>query len=433
MHHGSPLRFFSVKSVARTAAAAVFILGCGGEAPAPPLDLSVERASLETMKREARTMSDDPLIHRYVGAAETIARVADEHARFGRVEPALLHMRHALAAGRVALAGASALKLETDATRCVTTAAEAHRRWLDALAMLTQAERVAGRQARAVVRDYPYEPPARGEQVTPEPALRLPEARALLDRRGEVVERATAARVVTGDLQQQWTAQLQASAGADSTVRDLRVLTAARAVQELQLRLRGETARRRCVRALASADSLADFRDQALWAMVELERGMKEATRTALDEERARAKSRQDELYDALKQFEGRFANIHQEARGTILSLSDNILFGFDKADLKQDARYDLVRVSTILQQFPEMHIYIEGHTDNVGAEDYNQKLSEKRAQAVLRFLAEQSVSLDRMDWYGYGMSRPVASNATEDGRARNRRVDLVIAEAAGE
>jgi outer membrane protein OmpA-like peptidoglycan-associated protein len=187
------------------------------------------------------------------------------------------------------------------------------------------------------------------------------------------------------------------------------------------------------VRALAAADSLADFRDQALWAMVELERGMKEATRTALDEERARAKSRQDELYDALKQFEGRFANIHQEARGTILSLSDNILFGFDKADLKQDARYDLVRVSTILQQFPEMHIYIEGHTDNVGAEDYNQKLSEKRAQAVLRFLAEQSVSLDRMDWYGYGMSRPVASNATEDGRARNRRVDLVIAEAAGE
>jgi outer membrane protein OmpA-like peptidoglycan-associated protein len=160
--------------------------------------------------------------------------------------------------------------------------------------------------------------------------------------------------------------------------------------------------------------------------MVDLERTMKESARAQLEETRSKLADREQELYKSLKQFEGKFATIRQEARGTIMSLSD-ILFDFNKADLRQEAKINLAKVSVILLQYPEMHISVEGHTDNVGSEDYNLKLSEKRAQSVYDFLVHEGVVAERMDTKGYGMSQPVTSNETAEGRQKNRRVDLVI------
>ncbi len=155
---------------------------------------------------------------------------------------------------------------------------------------------------------------------------------------------------------------------------------------------------------------------------------MKDTARRQLEDERSRMEDRQSQLYGSLKQFEGKFASIRREARGTIMSLSD-ILFDFDRATLRRDAELNLAKVAVILDQFPEMHITVEGHTDNVGAEEYNLKLSERRAQAVRDFLVSQGVEAARLDTRGYGMSQPVASNETAEGRQKNRRVDLVIAE----
>jgi outer membrane protein OmpA-like peptidoglycan-associated protein len=162
--------------------------------------------------------------------------------------------------------------------------------------------------------------------------------------------------------------------------------------------------------------------------MVDLERGMKDTARSDLEEERARQADREQKLYESLKQFEGKFASIRREARGTIMSLSD-ILFDFGKSELRREAELNVAKLSVILQQFPEMHITVEGHTDNVGSEEYNLKLSEKRAKSVLDFLVREGVTAERMELKGYGMSQPVASNETAQGRQQNRRVDLVIRE----
>jgi outer membrane protein OmpA-like peptidoglycan-associated protein len=141
---------------------------------------------------------------------------------------------------------------------------------------------------------------------------------------------------------------------------------------------------------------------------------------------RAEARDRQTELYDALHQLEGKYAHIQKTARGTILSLAD-VLFDFDKATLKRDVEFNLVKVATILNQFSEMKIAVEGHTDNIGTAEYNLDLSQRRAQAVHDFLASQDVAPGRMTVAGYGLTRPVADNVTDEGRQRNRRVDLVI------
>ena len=87
------------------------------------------------------------------------------------------------------------------------------------------------------------------------------------------------------------------------------------------------------------------------------------------------------------------------------------------------------MRVATILNQFPEMKIRVEGHTDNIGRAEYNLELSQRRAQAVHDFLDAQGVAAARMSVEGFGLTRPVADNDTPEGRQRNRRVDLVIEE----
>ena len=172
-------------------------------------------------------------------------------------------------------------------------------------------------------------------------------------------------------------------------------------------------------------------RDAALRATLELERGLQDALRAQLEQTQAEAETRQQQVYDALRQLEGKFASIRREARGTIVSLAD-ILFDFNKATLKRDVEFGLVRIATILNQFPEMRIRVEGHTDNVGRVEYNLELSQRRAQAVRDFLVEQEVAAARLTVEGFGMSRPIVDNSSAEGRQKNRRVDLVIEDESG-
>ena len=101
------------------------------------------------------------------------------------------------------------------------------------------------------------------------------------------------------------------------------------------------------------------------------------------------------------------------------------VVFDFNKASLKAESDSVLQRVLAVLQKDPTFKLEVQGHTDNVGSEDYNQKLSNARASAVMAWLVQHGVAANRLSAKGYGKTVPVASNDTDEGRARNRRVEI--------
>jgi outer membrane protein OmpA-like peptidoglycan-associated protein len=119
-----------------------------------------------------------------------------------------------------------------------------------------------------------------------------------------------------------------------------------------------------------------------------------------------------------------------ETARGLIVNMSD-VLFDFNKYTLKPEAREKLAKVSGILLAYPNLKLQVEGYTDNIGSDEYNQKLSEERAGGVRDYLVSQSVADANVSAKGFGKGDPVADNSTDQGRAQNRRVELVVSGAA--
>jgi len=113
-------------------------------------------------------------------------------------------------------------------------------------------------------------------------------------------------------------------------------------------------------------------------------------------------------------------------ARGLIVNMSD-VLFDTGSYTLKPGAREKLAKISGIVLAHPGLSLQIEGHTDSVGGDEFNQQLSERRADSVRDFLAEQGVAPSSITAHGFGKTQPVASNDTAEGRQRNRRVELVV------
>jgi outer membrane protein OmpA-like peptidoglycan-associated protein len=103
--------------------------------------------------------------------------------------------------------------------------------------------------------------------------------------------------------------------------------------------------------------------------------------------------------------------------------------FDFDKANIRSDAEPILDAAASSLQAEQPVSIGVEGHTDSTGSDDYNQGLSIRRATAVRDYLEKKGIDAARMTIEGYGETKPVASNDTEEGRAQNRRVELRVAE----
>ncbi len=104
-----------------------------------------------------------------------------------------------------------------------------------------------------------------------------------------------------------------------------------------------------------------------------------------------------------------------------------NLYFDFGSDRLRPESFPELERLKRLLQENPNIRIRFSGHTDNVGSDKYNQKLSERRARAVYEWLRKAGVHPIQMEYIGYGKSRPVASNATEEGRALNRRIEMEV------
>jgi outer membrane protein OmpA-like peptidoglycan-associated protein len=101
------------------------------------------------------------------------------------------------------------------------------------------------------------------------------------------------------------------------------------------------------------------------------------------------------------------------------------IHFDFNKATLRPDSEPILQKIQALLKARPDVKLEVQGHTDNVGGDDYNQKLSDSRANAVLEWLRAKGIAADRLTAHGYGLKVPIADNGNDEGRAKNRRVEI--------
>ena len=246
-----------------------------------------------------------------------------------------------------------------------------------------------------------------------------------------------------------------AARGATQMAEDARVLTLRRKEQERQ-----EAARKAAADAQAKAE--ADARDaqarsdedarrraeaerQQAAALVQQQQAQAQAEaarQAAEDADRQRQLAQQQtqlaqqQTQEAIAQKEQMRARLlaqlnqvlqtRDTARGLIVSMPD-VLFDFNKYTLKPEARERLAKISGIVLAYPDLKLDIEGHTDAIGSDDYNQTLSEKRADSVRGYLVSSGVVPDHVTAVGLGKSNPVADNATAEGRKLNRRVDMVV------
>jgi outer membrane protein OmpA-like peptidoglycan-associated protein len=398
----------------------VILSGCGSAVRIGPL-----LKEFDAYDRDARKLAPTAQASEYLSAAQAKREQAEPLLKKGKNATALPIMEKAVADARLALAAGLAEKASGEAEACREELDRTRRIYQDAILILRETEKAA--------KAAPHEIPGESTAAEADPSAALPPSLPagqdppVLDAGGlqsawQSISGAASARGVSlasPAARFETHADLAVDPKTPDRDRAGHVYVATRALQEAEATLRARMAESTCMEAGQQIARLSDGHDLALRATLEMERDMKDALR-------AEARDRQTELYDALHQLEGKYAHIQKTARGTILSLAD-VLFDFDKATLKRDVEFNLVKVATILNQFSEMKIAVEGHTDNVGTAEYNLDLSQRRAQAVRDFLVSQEVAPERMTVAGYGLTRPVADNATDAGRQKNRRVDLVI------
>lgn len=122
-----------------------------------------------------------------------------------------------------------------------------------------------------------------------------------------------------------------------------------------------------------------------------------------------------------------KLAAVKEEPRGIVITLSGSVLFASNKAILLPEARSRLDQVSDVLLTTRERNLIIEGHTDSQGSESYNLDLSQRRADEVRNYLVQRGYPADRIKSHGLGKGHPIADNASPEGRANNRRVEIII------
>ena len=154
------------------------------------------------------------------------------------------------------------------------------------------------------------------------------------------------------------------------------------------------------------------------------------AAQLAAEQSAQQASQQAEQVRERLKAQLNAVLQTTETARGLIVNMSD-VLFDFNKYSLKPVAREKLAKVSGILLAYPDLKLQVEGYTDNIGSDEYNQKLSEQRAGSVRDYLVAQGVTDANVTATGYGKNSPVADNATNAGRAQNRRVELVVSGAS--
>jgi len=181
-----------------------------------------------------------------------------------------------------------------------------------------------------------------------------------------------------------------------------------------------EAGRQKAEAEKAKAEALAQ--QQALAA--EAEKARQAAAES--DKLRQQAESEKQEMRARLLAQLNSVLATRDTARGLIANMSD-VLFKSGSYELMPGARERLAKVSGIVLAYQGLHLQVEGHTDSIGTDEYNRRLSEQRAGAVRDYLVQQGINSDVITAAGFGKSEPVASNDTPEGRQQNRRVELVV------
>ena len=212
----------------------------------------------------------------------------------------------------------------------------------------------------------------------------------------------------------------------DATVAQNQTQTAQ--AQARQSQLDAANARQTAVTALQNADAAA--------RMAAADRAQSIAAQEAAAAERLRAEQASgtaNAAEERVRQLEAQLKDIEgkQTERGLLVTLGD-VLFAFNKAELTPQAGPRLDKLATFLKQFPRRKLLVEGYTDAIGTDAYNMELSERRAEAIREALIARGVDTTRVVTKGYGKAYPVADNSSIDGRAVNRRVEVVIADENG-
>jgi outer membrane protein OmpA-like peptidoglycan-associated protein len=185
------------------------------------------------------------------------------------------------------------------------------------------------------------------------------------------------------------------------------------------------------VTAQAMAEKQQDTAQLTQTATTELRQTRKDLnqTREELASE-AEARDRSERLArEALNKLALVSVPVKEEPRGTVITLPGSVLFASGKSALLSSGTQKLAQVASVLKDQPEHEIAIEGYTDSRGSDDLNQALSERRAETVRNFLIAQGLPGDHINAVGLGASSPVADNTTAEGRADNRRVEIVVKE----
>jgi outer membrane protein OmpA-like peptidoglycan-associated protein len=175
-----------------------------------------------------------------------------------------------------------------------------------------------------------------------------------------------------------------------------------------------EEAEKAKAEALAQQQALAAEADKAKAAAAQ-----SESLRQQAEQEKAELRAR------LLQQLNSILAT-RDSARGLIANMSD-VLFKSGSYELLSGARERLAKVSGIILAYPSLHVAVEGHTDSIGGDEYNQNLSEQRAEAVRDYFVQQGISANSIEARGFGKTEPIASNDTPEGRQQNRRVELIL------
>lgn len=181
-----------------------------------------------------------------------------------------------------------------------------------------------------------------------------------------------------------------------------------------------EAARQKAEAEKAKAEAVAQ--QQALAAEAD------KARQAAAQSEnlRQQAEKEKQELRARLLQQLNSILATRDSARGLIANMSD-VLFRSGSFELLPGARERLAKVSGIVLAYPSLHLQVEGHTDSIGSDEYNQQLSEHRAGSVRDYLVQQGISAQAIEAHGFGKTEPIASNDTPEGRQQNRRVELIL------
>jgi len=261
----------------------------------------------------------------------------------------------------------------------------------------------------------------------------------------DVVETAEEARVMA--VKQKAEEEAQAKIAADKKAAEEREAKArADAQAELQrrqaaeqARIEAEQARQQAEQAKAEAERMKQEAQQAAAEAAAQKAEADKARQAALEQQKlaeaeadkarqaaAKAEAEKAQLRSQLLEQLNSILQTRDSARGLIVNMSD-VLFDTGSSTLKAGAREKLAKISGILLAHPGLTLQIEGHTDSVGGDEFNQQLSERRSDSVRDYLAEEGVAASSMTAKGFGKTQPVASNDTPEGRQRNRRVELVV------